>query len=57
MAIHCQAKKVPKVIKKLNKALGLSAKSEVVWDILSIDDIADEVEDNAKVSYNKFIEI
>ena len=52
MAISCQAKKVPKVIKSLNKALGLSAKSKVLWDILQtdilyIDDVINEVEDNA----------
>ena len=71
MAVSCQAKKVPKVIKSLNKALGLSSKSKVVWDILSIDDVINEVENNTKViddvindvenntkvSYNKFIEI
>ena len=48
MALSCQAKKVPKVIKSLNKALGISAKSKVVWDLLSISDIVDEVEENAE---------
>ena len=51
MALGCQAKKVPKVIKSLNKALGLSAKSKVLWDTLPdifyIDDVINEVEDNA----------
>ena len=51
MALSCQAKKVPKVIKSLNKALGLSAKSKVLWDTLPdifyIDDVINEVEDNA----------
>ena len=41
------AKKVPKVIKSLNKALGLPNKSKVVWDILSIADINTKVEENA----------
>ena len=31
-----QGKKIPGAIKKLNKALGLSPKSEVLWDILDI---------------------
>ena len=61
MALSCQAKKVPKVIKSLNKALGLSAKSKVLWDTLPdifyIDDVINEVENNTKVSYNKFMEI
>jgi hypothetical protein len=41
------AKKVPKVIKSLNKALGLPNKSMVVWDILSVADINTKVEENA----------
>ena len=41
------AKKVPKVIKNLNKALGLPNKSKVVWDILSVADINTKVEENA----------
>ena len=47
LALSCQGKKVPKVIKSLNKALGLPSKSKVVWDILSIDDVINEVEDNS----------
>ena len=47
LALSCQGKKVPKVIKSLNKALGLPAKSKVVWDILEIEGIDNEVEDNA----------
>ena len=35
-----QGKKIPSVIKKLNKALGLEKNSEKVWDILSISDNA-----------------
>jgi hypothetical protein len=33
-----RGKKIPWVIKKLNKALGLGRKSKKVWDILSISD-------------------
>ena len=47
MALSCQGKKVPKVIKSLNKALGLPSKSKVVWDILNIEGIDNEVEDVA----------
>ena len=35
-----QGKKIPSIIKKLNKALGLEKNSEKVWDILSISDNA-----------------
>ena len=35
-----QGKKIPSIIKKLNKALGLERNSEKVWDILSISDNA-----------------
>ena len=35
-----QGKKIPSVIKKLNKALGLEKNSEKMWDILSISDNA-----------------
>ena len=31
-----QGKKIPWIIKKLNRALGLKRNSEKVWDILSI---------------------
>ena len=44
LALSCQGKKVPKVIKSLNKALGLPTKSKVVWDILEIEGIDNEVE-------------
>ena len=44
LALSCQGKKVPKVIKSLNKALGLPAKSKVVWDILTIEDLDNEIE-------------
>ena len=47
MALSCQGKKVPNVIKSLNKALGLPSKSKVVWDILNIEGIDNEVEDVA----------
>ena len=33
-----RGKKIPWIIKKLNKALGLGRKSKKVWDILSISD-------------------
>ena len=44
MTLSCEGKKVPKVIKSLNKALGLSKTSKVVWDILSIEGIENKVE-------------
>ena len=52
MALSCQGKKVPKVIKSLNKFLGVPAKSKVVLDILNIEGIDNEVEDvAAKVDF------
>ena len=41
---HCR--QVPKVLQKINKALGLPKKSEVLWDILRISDINTKVEEN-----------
>ena len=69
VALTCQAEKIPIVIKKLNKALGLSPESKDVWNLLEFDDIAnkvenigDEVDDNAakiaticKLPQNKFV--
>ena len=37
---------MPKVLQKINRALGLPKKSEVLWDILSIADIDTKVEEN-----------
>ena len=37
-------KKIPWIIKKINKALGLERKSKKVWDILSISENAAEIE-------------
>ena len=36
---------MPRVLQKINKALGLTKKSETLWDILSIVDINTKVED------------
>ena len=69
VALTCQAEKIPIVIKKLNKALGLSPESKDVWNLLEFDDIANKVEnigdgvdDNAakiaticKLPQNKFV--
>ena len=69
VALTGQAEKIPIVIKKLNKALGLSPESKDVWNLLEFDDIANKVEnigdgvdDNAakiaticKLPQNKFI--
>ena len=44
VALTCQAEKIPIVIKKLNKALGLSPESKDVWNLLEFDDIANKVE-------------
>ena len=41
-----QGRKVPKLLQKINKGLGLPKKSEVLWDILSIADINATVEEN-----------
>ena len=41
---HCR--KVPKVLQKINKALGLDKTSEVLWDILQISNINTTVEEN-----------
>ena len=38
---------MPNLLRKINKALGLPKKSEVLWDILSIESIKKEVQDNA----------
>ena len=40
---HCRI--VPKLLKKINKALGLPKKSETLWDILSIAGINTKVEE------------
>ena len=47
MALTCQAEENPKVIKRLNKALGLYPESKDVWNLLEFDDIANKVDDNA----------
>ena len=39
-----RGKKIPWIIKKLNRALGLKRNSEKVWDILSISENAAEIE-------------
>ena len=38
-------RKVPKVLQKINKALGLPKKSEVLWDILMIANNTNEITD------------
>ena len=38
-------RKVPKVLQKINKALGLPKKSEVLWDILRIANNTNETTD------------
>ena len=62
VALTGQAEKIPIVIKKLNKALGLSSESKDVWNLLEFDDIANKVDDNAakiaticKLPQNKFV--
>ena len=39
-----RGKKIPWIIKKLNRALGLKRNSEKVWDILSISENAAKIE-------------
>ena len=41
---HCR--KVPNLLKKINKALGLPKTSEKLWDILLISDINTKVEES-----------
>ena len=36
-------KKIPNIIKKLNKALGPKAKSEKLWDILFVSELKDNI--------------
>ena len=43
-----QGKKIPGAIKKLNKALGLSPKSEVLWDILDISGNSQAISGNSQ---------
>ena len=38
-----RAHKIPKLIKKLNKALGLKPNSEKIWDILFVSDLKDNM--------------
>ena len=47
-----QREKIPRIIAKLNKALGLKRKSQKIWDILSISDHAEKISNNA-ASINK----
>ena len=48
---------VPKVLQKINKALGLPKKSEVLWDILLIGDINTKVDENVADIANNTNEI
>ena len=47
MATNVEGKKIPGLIKKLNKFLGLPPKSEKVMDILSISGNTAKINDNA----------
>ena len=51
------SRNVPKVLQKINKALGLPKKSEVLWDILSISGINTKVEENVADIANNTNEI
>ena len=42
-----QREKIPRIIAKLNKALGLKRKSQKIWDTLSISDHAEKISNNA----------
>ena len=47
MATNVEGKKIPGLIKKLNKFLGLPPKSEKVMDILSISGYTAKINENA----------
>ena len=45
LIVSTHERKVPKVLQKINKALGLPKKSEVLWDILMIANNTNEITD------------
>ena len=52
-----QGKKIPGIIKKLNKAFGLNAKSEKLWDILLVSDLKENMTDMAANINKNMMEI
>ena len=41
--VHAKGKKIPKEIKKINKALDLPPKSTFMWDLLSIYEMKEDI--------------
>ena len=41
-------RKIPKIIQKINKALGIKKSSEDLWDIIDIKDIIKDVDENTE---------
>ena len=52
-----QGKKIPGIIKKLNKAFGLNGKSEKLWDILLVSDLKENMTDMAANINKNMMEI